>query len=565
MYKILAKICIIFSIPLIFAFPAFAERNLDHTATTPVYKVAGQGAPGIETGKTVTLQGVVTGSFLQDCGLDGFFIQGEELAPDDLPAGLFIYTPDLDRQAKKTIRKGQILRIKGKSGEFKGRPQLEQVRAISIQGNKKVKPVQVQMPLERGNRWEGVKVSFDQELTVTDNYELKKYGSLELAAGGRAFQPANFPSGKGKRCSGRKDKTIVLDDGCYSRDPDPIPYLNSRETLRVGTTVKKGLTGILTQAFSAWRIHPTEKPRFKKSNPRPGPLAKPKQGCLRVAVTNMHSYFLTLGDRGAKNKQELKIQQDKLLAAVTNIHPDILVLLEMQNRDKVSKNFLAHLQKTTQNPWRLVQSRNSQENKLRISLAYRKDRVKQPGRGKKDFSQAHDRPPLIARFKPRGKEGKAFAIAAVHFKSKGNCPQDGDVDSGQGCWNKRRKDQARHLLEFIRKWRKENSKLPVLLAGDLNAYAAEEPVRILKDSGKKDLLAKHIPRRQRYTYIYSGKSGYLDYFLASPKLAKKTCRVFAYHINADEPHFLGYKGDYADSSPYRSSDHDPIVVDLEFK
>jgi len=49
-------------------------------------------------------------------------------------------------------------------------------------------------------------------------------------------------------------------------------------------------------------------------------------------------------------------------------------------------------------------------------------------------------------------------------------------------------------------------------------------------------------------------------------------RAFAWHINADEPTALDYNDEYKtdeqkalffNDDPYRSSDHDPIIVDLD--
>ena len=515
------------------------------------------------------MQGVVTAVFLGDCGLDGFFIQGKKIAPDDLPSGLFIYAPELKKQQIKAIQEGNVLRIQGNTGTYRGRPQLEKISSISIQGTRKAESAKVKMPLSNPKRLEGVKVSFQHGFTVTDNYQLKKYGSLELSAGGRAFQPGNFPPGKGPENPTCKGKRIILDDGCYSRNPEKIPYLNKKDTRRVGTRVKKGLTGIMTNAFDSLRVHPTEAPEFKNTNPRPAPPPKPEINSVRLAVLNLHSYFLTLGKRGAEDKEELKRQQGKLMAAVENLHPDILVLLEIENRDKVPRRFLKHLKKSSGNPWKLLRTDNAGHNVIRTSLAYRADRIKQTRPGERDFNPVHDRPPLIAGFKPRG-AGKAFGVAGAHFKSKSDCPEKGDIDTGQGCWNQKRVKQARALLEFIQSWRQKHDFLPVLIAGDLNAYGAEDPVQVLTQNSRTDLLAKHINWKERYTYIYSGESGHLDHLIATPQLAGRIAKVSTYHINADEPRFLEYnqkgsKNPYPEISPYRCSDHDPVAVDLQVR
>lgn len=110
----------------------------------------------------------------------------------------------------------------------------------------------------------------------------------------------------------------------------------------------------------------------------------------------------------------------------------------------------------------------------------------------------------------------------------------------------------------------------LLLIGDLNAYGAEDPIRTLTHAGLVNLIARELPPERRYSYVFHGESGYLDHALASPELAKAVIEVRPWPINADEPAFLGYDGPdnaapHFRPAPFRSSDHDPIVVDLEWR
>ncbi|WP_258868212.1 endonuclease/exonuclease/phosphatase family protein [Alkalilimnicola ehrlichii] len=107
-----------------------------------------------------------------------------------------------------------------------------------------------------------------------------------------------------------------------------------------------------------------------------------------------------------------------------------------------------------------------------------------------------------------------------------------------------------------------------LIVGDLNSYAREDPIVTLREAGFVDLIATHLPASQRYSYVFRGESGRLDHALATPALAADVAAVYVWHINADEPPFLGY--DRPDNAaglfapdPFRASDHDPILVDLQ--
>lgn len=65
-----------------------------------------------------------------------------------------------------------------------------------------------------------------------------------------------------------------------------------------------------------------------------------------------------------------------------------------------------------------------------------------------------------------------------------------------------------------------------------------------------------------------GQSGSLDYALTSTSLKAQVTGATVWHINADEPIVLSYNtefktdGPFDISDPYRSSDHDPVLVGL---
>ena len=540
------------------------EAGCPEMETTPVHAVAGQGVERLAADRAVTVEGVVTGTFMGEDRIDGFFIQGRDPAPDGKPSGVFVYAPDLAGSAAERIEPGSRLRLVGRTGLFHGRPQLEELDRIRDCGTEEVRTHSVRLPLERRQRFEGVRLAFQRPLTVTGNHRLGRYGTLALASGGRAFQPGNFPPGEGPPEPRRPGGRLLLDDGRYSRAPSPVPYLNEAGTRRIGSRVV-GLTGILTRAFEAWRIHPTEPPRFRATNPRPDPLPSPGRDRLRVAAFNLDNYFLEGAERGAGSASALRRQRAKLFAAIGHLEADVLVLVEVANRDAAVSDFVERLRRRSGAPWHRLGAPGTGQGELRVALAYRRDRVAPTGKRRRDRRAVHDRPPLVAGF--RSQEGGApFAVAAVHFKSKGGCPKVGDTDSGQGCWNRRRTEQARALTGFLEEWR-EDGGAPVVIAGDINAYGGEDPVRALAAAGYTDLIAERVPPRRRYTFVYDGQAGYLDHLHAAAPLAERAAAVHLHPINADEPAFLAYDrggpdGRYVTSDAFRASDHDPVAVDV---
>ena len=113
----------------------------------------------------------------------------------------------------------------------------------------------------------------------------------------------------------------------------------------------------------------------------------------------------------------------------------------------------------------------------------------------------------------------------------------------------------------------------ILVIGDLNAYAQEDPVTTLEASGFENLLKKYAGNNS-YSYVYFGQAGTLDHALSSQELAKQIIDVTEWHINTDEPRVLDYNLEYKSTEQqvslysvesFRASDHDPIVIALNLK
>ena len=99
----------------------------------------------------------------------------------------------------------------------------------------------------------------------------------------------------------------------------------------------------------------------------------------------------------------------------------------------------------------------------------------------------------------------------------------------------------------------------------------EDPIATLEAAGHSDLV-KHYLGTGAYTYVYFGQAGYLDHALANASMAGQVVGASIWRINADEPSVLDYSTNYKSAGQvislyaadeYRSSDHDPVIVDLE--
>ncbi|WP_254276881.1 ExeM/NucH family extracellular endonuclease [Halomonas sp. 3H] len=546
---------------LLTAMPAAADCPAPSSVDLATIKGVG-GAPALSEGQAVVADGVVTGAFLGRERLDGFYLQQET---EQGPVGLFVYMPAATERDIARIVPGRHVQLHARTGEHRGQIQLQRVDRVEICARDRLPaPEALAWPLDEESlsRLEGRLVTFPQPLTVTGNDELARYGALALSTE-RLFRPTNTSGNDPERA------VLMLDDGSYRTFPSPIPYLNDDGTRRVGSRVA-GLTGVLANAFDAHRLHPTETPRFQETNPRPAPLDAPGER-LRVATFNVENYFTTLGQRGAADADALERQRAKLAAAVAGLNADILALVEVENAPRALADLVEQLSLRTGMRYRAVGGRASRgDDAIKVALLYRPDRVEAVSELHADGDRVHHRPPLAAFFRSV-EGGPAFGVVTAHFKSKTGCPargdiDRGDIDQGQGCWNERRVAQARAMSAFLGRLAAEGNER-LLLIGDLNAYGAEDPIRTLLDAGLVDLLARELPPERRYSYVFRGESGYLDHALASPALAADVAAVRPWPINADEPRFLGYDGPESAArlfrpDPFRSSDHDPVVVDL---
>ena len=155
-----------------------------------------------------------------------------------------------------------------------------------------------------------------------------------------------------------------------------------------------------------------------------------------------------------------------------------------------------------------------------------------------------------------------------HLKSK-NCGGEtgGDVDDGDGhgCFNATRTAAAEALRDWVAAHPTDVADDDVLLLGDMNSNAKEDPIDVFVAAGFTDLAASF---GATYSFVFDGQWGSLDYALASPSLTGQAKGSADYHINSDEPAVLDYNTNFKSDSQivslfapdeFRTSDHDPVV------
>lgn len=512
--------------------------------TTPIAEIRGTDGPPVAAGEAVVVEATVTASFPGDEGLDGFYLESRQPA-----AGVFVYAPDID--VRDAPRPGERWRIRAHTGRYREQIQLERLESRQYCGTGRIQPVVVD-PLSP-DAYAGLRdrlITVRGPLHVAEVYNLRRYGSLGLARGGRPFHPNNGVKG-GRRLD------LLLDDGSYRRDPRPVPHTDAAGVRRAGDRIA-GVTGILAHAFGHWRIHPVTAPAFAAANPRPP--APPAHAGLRVMQLNLRNYFINRDGRGPPTVAGFNRQRESLRRVIRRLDADLLALHEIQNHPAAVEDLLTLLNagQPPSKHYRQTLGVRS-EAVIRSVLFYRPQRLTLVD-GDRQGDAVHPRDPVVGWFQVSS--GDVFRVVAAHFKSRGGCPDVGDIDRGAGCWATRRLGQSRALIDWLDETQASEGRTtaPTLVLADFNAYPREAAIAAWRDAGFVDLLAQALPPDQRYTYNYRGLAGYLDHALATPPLLARLDAVHVWHINADEPARQGRTA----AGVWRSSDHDPMVIDLDW-
>lgn len=558
-------------------------------AIVPIPAIQGSGDASPLNGQVVSTEGVVSAVFP---GLNGYTLQDDAGDGDASTSdGIFVFAPGHSAVV------GQRLRLTANVTEFNTVTQLTSPSAVQVLGSGvSITPTDIVLPeafegeLER---YEGMLVRITSPLTASQNYFQGRYGQVTLSAEGRMEIPTNrHPAGSAEALALRDEnarRRIVLDDGSTAQNPNPIPFIGADNTLRAGDTVT-GLTGVIDHGLITaasdgprdYKLHPVLTPEFSRDNPRTATPAA-VGGNVRVASFNVLNYFSTIDQagascfptgtrsdcRGADSALEFTRQRDKILAALRAMDADVVGLIEIENNGQGAvNNLVAALNASAGGVVYAAVGLpvgGTGTDAIRQAMIYKPAKLTPVGSAISDTATVHNRPPLAQTF--AAANGERFTVIVNHFKSK-SCGDaagvEADQGDGQGCWNPLRVQQAAALQTFIQQLPGQGGAADVLVIGDLNAYAKEDPVLALTSGGLSDLAAGID---LNYTYTFDGESGALDHALASAALAGKVSGITQWHINTDEPFVIDYNTEFKPQDLYaptafRSSDHDPVLIGL---
>ena len=144
-----------------------------------------------------------------------------------------------------------------------------------------------------------------------------------------------------------------------------------------------------------------------------------------------------------------------------------------------------------------------------------------------------------------------------HLKSKGSACDAPDAGDGQGNCNQVRVNAVNELLNWFATDPTGTGEPDILMLGDYNSYAKEDPITTLEAGGFTNLV-KSFVGDDAYSYVFDGQWGYLDHALGSASIVGQVTGVGDYHINADEPSVLDYNTDFKTAGQIASSTPRPV-------
>lgn len=414
---------------------------------------------------------------------------------------------------------------------------------------------------------------------------------------------------------------------CLTNGDETPAYVSQDEPVRVGAPVTFTAPVVVDYRFNLWRFQPTSTVVGPDNAASPAEFTNTRTAApdtedidqlgasdLKVASFNVLNYFTTLGvedadcqpytdrdgdgvtvrtgcdQRGAWDAQDFQRQQEKIVSAINALDADVVGLMEIENSaalgeqtDEALASLVTALNaEAGEGTWAFVPSSTelppaSEQDVITNAIIYRPASVMRVDQSRALGDQSADgqafgnaREPIAQVFKKKYGKGDKFLFVVNHFKSKGSAgpfPGDEDTGDGQGSSVTSRILQAQALRDWVPTVLDETSTRAVVMAGDYNSYTMEDPLDVLYDAGYTDVGSRFDA--DSWSYSFSGLSGSLDHILVNDAALALATGADHWNINSGESVALEYSRfnyhgtDFHQPDPYRSSDHDPVVLGLK--
>jgi predicted extracellular nuclease len=593
---------------------------------THAYQIQGATDTPAITGP-VTTQGIVVGDYEgASPALRGFYLQDQ--TGDGNPAtsdAVFVF----EGSNADSVNLGDVVRVTGAAGDNQGQTQVSLGFGLTPEKcdtGQTILPTEVTLPFASADfaeRYEGMLVKMTQTLTVTEHFQLGRFGEVLMSSGGRLPQPTSIAA-PGAPAQAQQDANnlnqILFDDASQAQNPDPILFGRGGQPLSAGNTLRGGDTatgtvGVFTYTWggnaaspNSYRLRPIGAlgggvPDFQAINARPTAAPARADGTtVRVAGMNLLNFFNTftgcasgttggpMDCRGADNQAEFDRQWPKTVAGITGTGADVIGINEIENDGYGPSSAIQFLvdklnQATAPGTYSFIdvdaatgQPDAAGSDAIKVGVLYKPAVVTPVGHtaalntvafvnGGDDAPRAR---PSVAQAFEANASGSVFVVDVNHLKSKGSACKAPDAGDGSGNCDQVRNNSAAALAAWLDSDPTGVDDPDVLLVGDYNSYAMERPVQTLETAGYTNLIHDRIGR-DAYSYVFDGQWGYLDYAFGSQSVQPQVAGVYEWHINSDEPSVLDYNTNFKTANQqstlyapdqFRISDHDPVIVDL---
>lgn len=473
---------------------------------TLIGAIQGSGTSGVAG--TYVIQGTVIGAYQGTTRLNGFYVQDEGDGNPATSDGIFI--DESSGSVAGTVSEGQIVRLQGTAAESFAQTVMNNITGfVSCGTGGTATPTDINFstttPLTAADfeRWEGMLVRFPQQLRVTDNFNLGRFGEVTLAfvppnlygdglTYTRLMTPTQVAAPGAPAISVRtlnSGLTILLDDGSNNTYANLAPTstspldgggLSATNTLRLGDRPNidsngtyNPIVGVLGFGFSNFRLQPVSASPISfnpSDNPRPA-SAPAVGGRVKVMSANVLNYFTdyqnnnsNAGPRGADNEAEFLRQRDKLISALKASDATVIALSELQNNSTTAIDNLVNgspgtfansLNAGNPGKWDYINTGVVGGDAIRVAFIYQPALVSPVGiyRILDDSVDSRaltgrNRPAIAQTFRRLGTRSdlQHFTVVANHFRSKGSActsaPSDPNLNDEQDDCNLSRVSMA---------------------------------------------------------------------------------------------------------------------------
>ncbi|MDR2836077.1 MAG: ExeM/NucH family extracellular endonuclease [Bacteroidales bacterium] len=520
---------------------------------TKIYDIQGSGETSEYYNEYINTEGVVTLTLFGENQLNGFFLQ--DTLGDNNPAtsdGIFVY-------GLQNVQQGDYISLRAKVTEYYGKTELTNVSNLQILfQNISLPYINLNFPTDFDNyeKYEGMVFCLNQTMVITSTSQLKNHGELIISSK-RLREPTDVALPLSDSAIETLEQNdidyIYLDDGSNSYNPIPTPFLDENSTRRTGGKIDN-LKCVLDYVNSYWVLYPIENFSIYGNERTNFPVEPGVSYDLKICGFNVENFL-----------DESELQKIRIVKTLKAINADIFGLCEIKQGQQYIETLVNALNESIgENTYSYINTNQNPSTYTTTQIIYKHDAVT-PFR---DFYIINSSGPMNRKINQGffiNNSNDNFILSVNHLKAKSGTGTglDADQNDGQGIFNYTRTQEAHAVVETLENLKEYFETDKILIVGDLNSFAKEDPIEIFREAGYENQLTKF--HENEYSYCFGNAVEYLDYALANEQMEEKIAFANVWHINADEAHFLDYQECNEEQDfLFRSSDHDPIIVYLNF-